>query len=485
MSAPSRDEAFPQAVTEAVAAAFGGDVPALVSQMVDPAACAALISSGGAKLGFVFRVGAEELPRVRVALQNEVERLRSLLVARWPAAADFLSKHAAGHILAETDGGDELRLFVTGVDLGKDGAGRTRVGATLKLPGGAAGELTMFDAPPLTELTPAQAAFAQKVVAAGISGRWIVQRIGGAVASISLFTEQPTPADQLATLRGWSTGPRFKATLDRLERQGRVVDPYMLELSTEGVTDLTLWGIQALAQRADDLPAFFEPGQLPNATAFAAHVAMAVPDGDRAAAAEVVAGRIHPALAATVPAEVGPYAWFGDAWRWLIGRLAKEVPFQRLDVLRTIGAMAAIKAMEVPAYHLALGRYAASHPDKKLEVPAGVAGRSVESLQAEARGLLQSLEALAAEVAGVTGLGTRQIPALVTEVDTVKDTLQRAISGDFTAAVGLLHDLFLGMGPGGYDDDPALAHLDDIDLEADAAEAAIEEALAGGDDDDF
>lgn len=484
MSAPSRDEALQQALSDAVAATFGGEVPAFIGELLDLPVCSELVAAGAAKLGYVFQVGGAERPRIRVSLENEKERLIALLVARWPAAKRFFDAYGEGHLLAETDGGDWLRLISTGVEAGPPIAGHPVIGAMLTLATGELGLFTFHAQLPFAELavSPVLTGHARWVQEAGLTCKSLIRWVDGAPVVLACSTEQPTPPAQLARLRATSTGARFKAALAALEQDGRVADPYLLEFYDRAEFDITLWGIQAAAKRAHDLPAFFEPGKAPAAAAFAEHVAMALPDGDRAAAAAIVVSRIYPALAAQPAAASNPYAHFADAWRWLIGRLAKEVPFYRLDVLRTIGTLAAIKALEVPAYHYALARYAASHPDKALEVPARLGGLSVDALLGEARTQLAALDALVAELSGATGLGSKQIPALVVEPEAVKDTLQRAISGDFTAAVGLLHDLFMHMGPGGYDDDPSLASLDDIDLEAGEVEAAIEEALASDDD---
>ena len=487
MSGLSPEAAFKQAVANAVSAAFGGEVPELVGQLVDVDACASLMASGGSKLGFVFRADGEERPRVRVALQNEEARLTELLVGRWPAAAAFIEKYGEGHILAETDGGSDLRLFVTGVDLGSDESGAPLVGSTLMLPEGTQSWLTGYQNAPEAQLNDAQKVYAKSLVDAGAEGMWIIQATDGATSSLTLFTEQPTPDDTLAVTRKQSDGALFRATLDALQAGGRVVDPFMLEINNDGSLDVTLWGIQAVLRRADDLPDFFEPGSTPPADAFANHVAMTVPDAQRDEAAAVVRDTLVPALDATVPEGGDAYAHYADAWRWLIGRLAKEVPFYRLDVLKVVATMASIKALEVPAFHLALARYVASHPgaDASDVLPADVAALTVDDLQARARSLAEQLTSLRAAIADVEGLGSKHLPSLAVDADKIEDTVGRAVSGDFTAAVGLLHDYFMELGPGGYDDDPTLASLDDIDLEADAAEAAIEEALAMDDDDDF
>jgi hypothetical protein len=488
MSELSAKTAFDQAVDDAVSAAFGGDVPVLVKEMVDIEACARLMASGGSKLGFVFRVGDDEQPRVRVAFSDEEARLTALLTARWPAAADFIEKYGAGHILAETDGGDELRLFVTGVDMGEDASGTPMVGATLRLPSGQKGWLTMHSEVPSDRISEVQRGHAERLTKAGAAGMWIVQSADDQPMSLSFFTEQPTPDETLSVAKAQSGGSRYRATLDALQTGGRLVDPMMLEYSDGGVVDITIWGIQAVLRRADDLPDFFEPGSAPSPDAFATHLAMTVPDGDRDAVHATVVDRLYPALAGAVEEGGDAYQQFADAWRWLIGRLAKEVPFYRRGVLDTIATMASVKRLEVPAYHLALARYLVSHPDAKSDggLPAEIRALSAADIQERARALTAELADLTQSLETTDGLGSKQVPILIIEAETVSDTLARAVSADFTAAVGLLHDFFMELGPGGYDDDPSLASLDDIDLDADAAEAAIEEALAMDyDDDDF
>ena len=61
--------------------------------------------------------------------------------------------------------------------------------------------------------------------------------------------------------------------------------------------------------------------------------------------------------------------------------------------------------------------------------------------------------------------------------------LDRAISGEFAAAEGALHDWLVKLGPTGYDDDPSMVAIDDVDLEA-KRDAVLEEALAKGEDGD-
>ncbi|MCA9572686.1 MAG: hypothetical protein KC656_32830, partial [Myxococcales bacterium] len=165
------------------------------------------------------------------------------------------------------------------------------------------------------------------------------------------------------------------------------------------------------------------------------------------------------------------------------GQLALEPPFDRLTALRRIHAANRPFGLQQEALDLAVARYLGAHPDtpQPASLPDEVAGLDTDAIQARAAALRAELDELEAIAKDDPEFDVHRYFEVPFEFAIARDLLDRATSGVFAAATGPLHEYLTALGAVGYDDDPSMVDLEDVDLEADASRAAIEEALADDD----
>ncbi len=469
-------------IDEVLRATFAGTVPDLVDRLVDRELAARFVDD--TKVGFVFRLGDDEQPRIRLSIEHEKDRVVGLLGEAWGDAGSFLGDYPEAHALADVDGGGSVRLMGVHVAQRDDGSFEV-TGDLLQLPAGDRWTLTTYTSAPTDKLKGELKDRVAALVDAGAAGQWHVRWSGDDVHSVLWVTERPWTPVAAKIVEGLGGGPRLQSVRALLEHDGDEVDPYLVELYADGTTDVCIWGVRRPVDDSPEARIFLSQDGTSVADAFADKLAICVPTAEHDAARTLAAGTLFPAIEATQPAEMERIAHLSESWKWLVDRLAAEPPFTRLGVLEDIAAITKMSSMADEAYALGVARYVASHPDavppEGLELPAGAAAE----LAARATAMLEEAAASIQRVKDVADLDLNRIPHVPFIAKELEDTLQRVISADFTAAEGRLHDWFLQLGPGGYDDDPSLASLDEIDLESDAAEAAIEEALAMDDDDDL
>ncbi|MGC6494432.1 MAG: hypothetical protein ACON5B_16480 [Myxococcota bacterium] len=475
-------------VEELLGAAFGGAVPDAVRSLLDVPLCAKLIDD--AKLGFVFSLTGAEAPRIRLAKDEEAEAFSEKLAAVWPASAGFLAEFPEAEWIAETEG-TTLRLFAIFDEPSGIHEGAQVMGHVLHLPGGERDTVTLFDQAPLDAVNEAQRGGVAPLVDAGAEGQWMGAWRGSILESVFWITEQPFRVESSQRVVDLGGGERLTALRDAVADKGRNIDPYMVDWRADGTVDVCAWGIRTRGVAEADMPEVLQDGAVPDAEAFAVLLARAMPEGDVEAAHRLVAESMYGAR--LVFDGGNPSGTLQGFWQFIMGRLVEVGPGERLAALQDSARALEVALLQRRAGHLAVARYLADHPDTTLEdlpedsveVPdADVLAMTVEQLKADATAGLEALTAHEAWMGGLVDVLATYEDGIHIDVPAIRDQLERAASGDFTEATGYLHDVLMAFGPGGYDDDPSMASLDDIDLEADAREAAIEEALAMDDDDD-
>lgn len=471
-------------IERALHAAFGGSVPELVDQLVDRNLCAERLGDG--KIGFVFHLGADERPRVRLSIEEEADKVTSGLGAVWAKAAEFAGKYDERYVQAEL-GQDDVRMF--GVRVEQTEGGWSVDGDVLALPSGKAWSITTYDTAPVDKVDGALAERLNALVSAGAKGIWHIRWDGDAPAAVMWVTERPWTAEAATIVQALGGGERLAATRDVLAEGGHSLDPFLVEVYADGGVDVCIWGVRRPVSNDTEADAFLHGDGSANGAAFADRVALTVPVGEQDEARALAGDVLFPAILVARPVGMDLRDHLDQTWRWLIERLADLPPFERLASLHNMAAITQQSAMSRDAFMLGLARYLRAHPDAPLPegvtLPADLAEADVPALVERAQKNLEAAAAVLELVRAVEHPDLDRIPHVPLNAGELEDTLQRAISGDFTAAEGALHDWLLSLGAGAYDDDPSLASLDDIDLEADAAEAAIEEALAMDDDEDW
>lgn len=473
-------------VDTALRAAWSGALPPLVDELVDREQCARL--TNGSFLCFTFRVPAEaggaELPRVRVAAMEDDGAMRARVLTKWPEAQAWLERWPDAQVKYELDGSGKLRLLFFQIDLPEAPgvpADERIVGAMVELPGGVVDAYTMHEAPPYSKLTPHVRAQAKAAWDAGARGMWFCRWKEGQAHALSLSAENPYTRKTVAIIQGLGGGAGLLGTKAAFELAGLEIHPWGAEWMEDGAVEITFWSVREGAQTDASTPDIFKAGEAPDAEAFAAAFVPYVFPHEGEEARRLVRDHLHPALLAT-SGNVDPADHFKAAWSTIFERLANDLPFARIDTLRAVSASAHLFATEATAFHLALQRYVLSHPDlyqaDTSALPDDVRALDAEGVQARAEALLPTVRELAGLIAGVPDLPLRQLADMVPTPEATIDSLERAISGDFTAAAGRMHEWLQQIGPGGYDDDPSLAALDDVDMEAESSRTAIEEALA-------
>ena len=429
-----------------LARAFGADPGPVVRAFVDPSVCAGLIS--GSKLGIVARPGGVA---VRVAHDGESARLFDVAKKAFPAVGAWLDAHAGRDVLFETDG-RFLRVYVYGVE----GAGGA-VGVVWQ--DGVAGTIHPSEAP------------------AGVpaGGEWVELRLGAATSRLGVYGAGTTLAG-----RG---GPAVAAVVAHYGAAGLTVAPWSIEVGPDGES-VCAWGADG-GPELSKLPDVFEAGA-PDAGAWAGVLAGLV-DDDHRAAAEARLRELHGLVSAARPDGASAVGWLGEAWRFVATQVAGVGPRDRLARIERVVAVHRMPGHAQRAFHVAVARYLASHEQgvPPAGLPDDLVGLDDAAARARAEQAAAAFEAdarLLADVAEPDALRFVDVPF---ELGTIREILARALSGEFHVAPGALHDYLVSLGTLGYDDDPSMVSIEDVDLEPGARDAAIEEALARQDEDEF
>lgn len=486
MSQPSTQSSQIAAVEAALAAAFGGAIPAVVDAMVDRVECAKLTQNS--YLSWTFPGGGDGA-YVRVATLEDGGALAARVCARWPAARAWFDRWPGGHVKVELDGSDDLRLFFFQIDVGSAGAvpaGMMAVGGVVQLSEGRFLPYTMHSTPPVVSLPAVIAGPVEAALAAGCQGMWFVRWRDGAAISCAVNAENPYTPETAAYIQGLGGPPAQHATREALEGAGLQIHPWGAEWFADGRVEITFWGLRDRPQESWLAPEIFLPGRAPATDAFVEGCVQFLATADQDAGRALVRDHLVPSLAATVPAGSDPAAWFRAAWDGLHERMSGAHPAQRAGAFRVACEAAQLVAWDADAFRLSLARYLRSHPDTPVpgdaELPPEIRDLPAGDVKERAEALLARVQALVASIGAVPDAARWMLTGLVPQAENTIDMLQRAVSGDFTAAIGRLHEWLQELGPGAYDDDPALAGIEDVDLEAAASHAAIEEALARGED---
>ncbi|MCB9682735.1 MAG: hypothetical protein H6733_14815 [Alphaproteobacteria bacterium] len=457
----------PEWIGELVAATFGGKAPSALEGWVDAEVCAERIE--GSKIGAVFTAGAAEAPALRLSHQGESERLAALAASAFPAAADWLARFAGKDVLFETDG-SSLRLYVTSVDDPPPGV----MGFLWQ--DGVEGELRGHDGLPAG--LPADVATAAKDFVAKVDGGMFITLTIGGATSFMWASEGAWSPELEAVIAGLGMGPKQKAATKAYADANLAIQPYSVEFQPGGTVRVCLWGAH-LGRDVADLPDAFGSGA-PDAATFAEELVTTLPPDDADAGRAFIRDQLYPSVVALKPADTDLPSYLVHAWRVLLGHLAFEAPPDRLLLLQRLHASARLAGIEKDAYQLAVARYLASHPDAQppADLPDTLVGLSVDQVRDHAQALTDEVAALQAVADADADFEQHHFPGAEFSTVTIKDLLERALSGNFAAASGALHEFMIGLGVLGYDDDPSLITLDNVDLEAASQDAAIEEALA-------
>lgn len=438
----------PAWIGDLITTAFHAEVPPAVLALVNPEVCARFIE--GAKLGIVFP--AQGSVRVRIAHDGESEALAAKVSAQWPAVAPWLAGFAGKDVLYETDG-EGLRVYVTGVEPGGEA-----IGALWE--NGAVGTIH-----PLASAPAGQPE----------GGEWVELRVAG----------RTWPFGNYAAAAGQAIGARAGAAATGVVAHyaavGLTVAPWSIELDGAEPT-FCAWGANAGVD-ASKLPEIFKSGA-PSAEVWAGDLARLVADADVEAARGVLV-TLHGVLVSLAERDTPALASSGEAWRFVAGALSGEPPTERLLVLNRLLAANQVPALQQGAYHLAAARYLASHAEAKppADLPEALAGLDEAGVRTHAQAALAAFEKVEAIAKADPSFDLHRYRGVPAELATVRELLARAISGEFHGAEGPLHDYLVGLGKLGYDDDPNMISVEDVDLEPGSRDAAMEEALANQDDD--
>jgi len=464
-TAPFRD-----LVDAAIGATFGAQTPAWVDELVDRKVAGELLDD--AKLGFVFGGAA---PRLVVSSVDEEERLMGYLEKVSPASRAFLNQpHIEFYV--DTDGTDYRILMPQEEADGIIGrAFRTTTGATQVL-------RLLADVPANLSGSLAKAA-----AFAGEGGDWVAVEGDGGVEELVWTLEDIASTKTAEFIAGLLPSDAAKATAAALTQEGHRIATFSMRFTQGGEPEISLWSIKGQLPVGADLPDIFQGTKAPTHADVAEAFRFAFLPAHHAEALPYLRDTILPGLAAKAQSD-NDLEVQAIVYRALFGMLAGIVPPERLQAIQTLGRILKIDELNSYGRQLAVARYLGSHPD--AAPPASVTlGPDLELatqgdlLEQAQRAQSQLTELLGGQTqADLDVFATSLVPISIEETT---DLLNRTVSGDFTAATGFLHDWFVELGPGGYDDDPDLASLDDIDMEAGGNEAAIEEALAWDDDEDF
>ncbi len=429
-------------ITELLVAAFSAEVPPVVLQLVDPELCARFLD--GSKLGIVSGPAGTG---VRIAHDGESERLIAEVSKAFPAVKAWLAAQAGNDVLFEVVG-EGLRIYVYGAESGGGAVGvwwQDGQSGTIH-PGAAPGG-----------------------VPAG--GEWVELRGIGPARALGVYGAEAS--DEIAKRGNAAIG----ATVAHYKAAGIEVAPWSIEVGPEGET-LCAWGAHARLDAAS-VPEVLLRGT-PSADDFANTVVPMVDEDHAAAARTLIIERLYPSLVALQPDGVAAGPFFGQAWTFVIGSMSAVVPTQRLLVIEQIAVANRLSRVQDEAYQLAAARYIAAHPE--ATVPADLASHLVGATEAAVRELAEKLrvehDALQAVADADADRDVHRMVLVPYDAEVTEDLLNRAITGEFHGAQGPLHDYLVGLGTLGYDDDPSMIALEDVDLEPQDRDAALEEALA-------
>lgn len=466
------DEAWIDAL---VTASLGGPAPATLAALIDPKLCAEM--AGLTKLGAAFRFDGAEAPELWVASRGEVDGLPGKVAATWPDSAPFLKSVAALDQVYCTDGG-ALRVFA--IERGDVAGPRGFPVLAHEWRDGKRGVITRHDAVP-TAVLPAQLAeralaFAGKVR----GGLWGVRWLDGEVVGISWTSEGVSLGSLPSLFRGIASGPRFAAALAVYEGAGLGVQPWFIEFDGTGGGRVCLWGVHA-GLDASALPAIFASGATPDAEAFAAEVAALVAPEDADAVTARVRDELYPAVLQLRDPALDEARHVAAFWTWLVVLAGQQLPPARRVVIDGVTDAVCFSVLYRDAYHLAVARYLASHPDAQppADLPTALVGLKPAEVVARATALQPTAEALEAAVRANTAYDFHRYGGSF-EVAAPGDMLSRAVSGEFQGATAVLHDYLTSLGRLGYDDDPTQV-LEMVELEPDAVaaqDAVLDAALA-------
>src|SRR5690606_35088946 len=150
-----------------------------------------------------------------------------------------------------------------------------------------------------------------------------------------------------------------------------------------------------------------------------------------------VRDQLYPALMALRPHDVDPGDHAATAWRLLLDSLAVEAPADRLHTLRQVHAANRLASLQAEAVQLAVSRYVATHDvDPPSELADELVGLDVPAIRARAEAALAELEALRVIAEADAGFDVHRLQGTTFEIPTIRAVLQRAISGEFSAAEG-------------------------------------------------
>lgn len=488
MSKPIREILSPEAVQQALDAAFAGQVPGFVAALVDAEHAAR--HTGDSYFSLAFRTdGEREVPRLRLRPapgSDERARVEALVVARFPGAQAVFDAHAEAQVIVDTDGADlRLHHFAPGTD-GPPDSGYRDVPA--EGPAGPVVTMHYYEHAP-TDLVPGPLAARAERFLSAAGGMWLTGTRDGAVEIVGWSTEKwfPGASELVASISGGAAqGGAFAA----LRSCGGEVNPVSVEFYADGSTCVCAWAVQQPAlELAQHEHLLGEDGAV-RGDKLADTLALTVPPEAQDDARALVADALFPAIQATVPAGKALSTHAIEAFDWILVRLARETPFERPKLLRQIVGHAQLAAWKPEIERLALARYLQAHPDAPrpdgFSLPADVADADADTLVSRAQARLDEVARVEAALRDAPTDVVAAIPFLTADLDALRDALQRTVSGDFTAASGVVHEFLSALGAGGYDDDPSIASLADIDLEAGGADEAVAEALGLDDEwDDF
>ncbi len=474
-------EVAAELVNSLLETAYSGAVPAAVHSVMGDESPERLLVEGKLCVGFSTNGGPANVFMMSVEPETS-EDWRAHMTNAWPEAGAFFSTHAEqDQYLVEVTESEHVLLYGSRHQLQTDTDGQKVISRFVNLTTGDTGRLTAHEAAPTDILSGSMADQVASLVGSGAEGMWWVRWVGGEVQGVMWLAMHPGRTGMDKVVHGLGSGEvavQVKALADE-----RWLHPnmYIVESRADGdqrVSSWLWWAVEA----SEDLPAAFEGGGTPSASEYADLLVYALLDDEKSGARRLIEETIYPGISEGYAGRPEQREALIRLWRGVMARFTDLPPFGRMAVLEDVGRFAALRTLEMSAFHLAVARYLGSHPDTEIPegtlevpVPERLLSSNASSIQDEASVLADKLGPLAEWLEETGGIGdfTTESP----DVEIIRQNLEMSGSGRFTAARGKLHELLLQLGPLGYDDDPALANLEDIDLEADPADDLLSQAL--------
>lgn len=457
-------------------AAFPDSTPAEVSAVLDAQLASEYLNDS--KIGFSVFEGPQGRKKGLLFDDTfEQDAWASRVIAAYPVSESYVRERSGrGMLVLDLSGpSPQLMFFAEAAD---------QVGDTLDLGTGSIRGLAAFDE--ALELPQSVATQVQAVREKASGGEWIVQSDDAGVVGVYWTTGSPYSEDEAAVVDSHAVGAALGPYGDLVRQAGFHPNPMTLGFHGDRGMSAVMWGCVAPDFRPGDFSEYFPADVTPTEEQFTAAFVSNLSPADAEPVGALLEASILPNYLECTTAE-SPRAALEALWEWL-GQAFDE-PGRLVSSFRLIAQASEASLLSGAALEYAVARYLLDHEERDpstlgVEISKEVSELDLEGLVSRANSLMTEILASHAEVESMGTLAL--LPGIDTDWASIVDTCRRAISGEFYGAEGALNAVLEEGGPKTFDDDPA-APQEEYTEEGDEQhrEAAIEEALAMDDDEDF